>query len=261
MNVSLEDLVFKIPQEQEDYLICSQFVVNSIEIILEKAIQNGRNKIIIDTNLKLGLPMENINKIAGPFVEAWAFQTFYEALENIENPYSLINVEACGRLDLADIILHFKRKNKTSSTTTAQVDSKATSQDIQNSGKSPNITSFAKIRTAYVEDPDLIFIILSLKHKVHSEKDAQSEMMKGIMEVVHFNAYDFKYLSEMDISYNPALGTGQIQVRDIHYVSIEQRSTWEFCQLLDKKCIASKKGYQEWLLLAQKYGWLKNETI
>jgi hypothetical protein len=102
---------------------------------------------------------------------------------------------------------------------------------------------------------------LSLKHKVHSEKDAQSEMMKGIMEVVHFNAYDLKYLSEMDISYNPALGTGQIQVRDIHYVSIEQRSTWEFCQLLDKKCIASKKGYQEWLLLAQKYGWLKNETI
>jgi hypothetical protein len=30
----------------------------------------GRNKIIINTNLKLGIPMENVNKIAGPFVEA-----------------------------------------------------------------------------------------------------------------------------------------------------------------------------------------------
>ena len=50
------------------------------------------------------------------------------------------------------------------------------------------------------------------------------------MEVVAYNAYDLKYLSSKDINYNPALGTGQIQVRDIHYVELEERTTWEFCQ-------------------------------
>jgi hypothetical protein len=41
-----------------------------IDEIIGKAIGNGNNKIFINTNLKLGIPMENINKIAGPFVEA-----------------------------------------------------------------------------------------------------------------------------------------------------------------------------------------------
>ena len=79
----------------------------------------------------------------------------------------------------------------------------------------------------------------------------------GVMEVVDFNAYDLKYLSDTDLSYNPALGTGQIQVRDIHYVTIFKRTTWEFCQLLDKKFRASKKGYGQWLEYAQKNGWIK----
>lgn len=82
-------------------------------------------------------------------------------------------------------------------------------------------------------------------------------MMMGIMEVVDFNAYDLKYLSDSDISYNPALGTGQIQIRDIHYVSAQLRTTWEFCELLDKKFIASKKGFSQWLEYAKQNGWIK----
>jgi len=81
--------------------------------------------------------------------------------------------------------------------------------------------------------------------------------MMGVMEVVDFNAYDLKYLSDSDISYNPALGTGQLQVRDIHYVSLQKRSTWEFCELLDMKFIASKKGYDQWLEYAEQNGWMK----
>jgi hypothetical protein len=81
--------------------------------------------------------------------------------------------------------------------------------------------------------------------------------MLGVMEVVDFNAYDLKYLSDTDISYNPALGTGQLQVRDIHYVNIEHRTAWEFCQLLDGKCIASKKGYSGWLEYAKQNHWIK----
>ena len=134
---------------------------------------------------------------------------------------------------------------------------KATSKDIKNSGKSPNITSFARIRTAYVADPDYIFIILSIKHRVSSTRDEDTKMMMGIMEVVDFNAYDLKYISDSDISYNPALGTGQIQIKDIHYVTSKTRTVWEFCTMLDRKFIASKKGYDQWLEYANQNGWIK----
>ncbi len=224
---------------------------------MQDAITLGRNKIIINTNLKLGLPMENINKIAGPFVEAWAVEIFHDVLADNNNSYSLINVEAKERLYMADVILQFRKERRVESGITAEVDVKATAEDIPSSGKSPNITSFQRIRSAYIEDPDYLFIILSLKHRVYSTKNTATNLMDGIMEVVAYNAYDLKYLSLPDISYNPALGTGQLQVRDIHYVSLEKRTTWEFCQLLDKKFIASKKGFKAWLELAKSNGWIK----
>ena len=82
-------------------------------------------------------------------------------------------------------------------------------------------------------------------------------MMMGVMEVVDFNAYDLKFIAANDISYNPALGTGQLQVRDIHYVTFQERTTWEFCQMLDNKFIASKKGFEQWLEYAKQNGWVK----
>lgn len=258
-NQEYLQLDFKIPAESEDYRDCSDFVVGQIEAIIDDAIKNQKNKIVINTNLKLGLPMENINKIAGPFVEAWAFEIFNGVLEDEDNKYQLINAEAGERLNMADIILQFKRKRKEQSSVTGYVDVKATSNDIESSGKSPNITSFSRIRTEYVKDPDYLFIILSIKHKVYSHRDSASGMMFGVMEIVDFNAYDLKFLGKNDISYNPALGSGQLQVRDIHYVSRELRNTWEFCQLLDKKCIASRKGFSEWLRYAKQNQWIKDE--
>jgi hypothetical protein len=83
--------------------------------------------------------------------------------------------------------------------------------------------------------------------------------MDGIMEVVAYHAYDLKFLSGSDISYNPALGSGQLQVRDIHYVTLTNRTTWEFCQLLDRKFIGSKKGFSEWLRLARTHEWIKTD--
>lgn len=230
---------FKIPHQSEDYSECSYFVTKTIGAIIEEAIAKGENKIIINTNLKRGLPMENINKIAGPFVEAWAAQTFYDVLDDKNNKYQLINVEAVERLHMADVILQFRKQRKLESGITAEVDVKATAEDIASSGKSPNITSYARIRTAYIEDPDYIFVILSLKHRVYSTRNASSNLMDGIMEVVAYNVYDLKYLSSRDISYNPALGTGQIQVRDIHYVELEERTTWALCQLFDRKYLQS----------------------
>ena len=84
--------------------------------------------------------------------------------------------------------------------------------------------------------------------------------MDGIMEVVAYNAYDLKYLSSKDMNYNPALGTGQIQIRDIHYVDLVERTTWEFCQLLDRKYMQSaRRSFEQWIELASKNGWIKTD--
>ncbi len=88
---------FKKPEEIADYKTASDYAIKSIEAIVENAIAEGENKIIINTNLKLGLPMENINKIAGPFVEAWAFETFKNVVDDTNNKWNLINVEALAR--------------------------------------------------------------------------------------------------------------------------------------------------------------------
>ena len=155
------------------------------------------------------------------------------------------------------LIYYFNsKKNKTS--ITANVDAKATAEDIKGSGKGPNITSFSRIRSAYIEDPDFMFIILSLKHKVYSERNHKTKLMDGIMEIVKYNAYDLKFLSDNDIYCNPSLGTGQIQVKDIHYVEYKYRSTWEFCKLLDQKYLkSSRRSFNDWYREAVKNRWIK----
>lgn len=233
-----EDLTFKIPKESSTYREDSAFAIRQITNILDNRKHSGDNKIIINTNLKSGLPLENINKIAGPMIEAWAGEVFSGIRDDSNNMYHLINVEAQERLGMADIILQFRKGEMV---LTGNVDVKATANDIPNSGKGPNITSFSRIRTAYVIDPDFMFIILSIKHKVYSERNLKTGLMDGIMEVVDYNAYDLKFISDDDINYNPALGTGQIQIKDIHYVSYQYRTTWEMCQLLDSKYLHSSR--------------------
>lgn len=251
-----DDLIFKIPIESETYSEDSAFVIKQILSILKTRSELGDNKNIINTNLKVGLPLENINKIAGPMIEAWAGEVFAGIRDNINNEYSLINVEAQERLGMADIILQFKKNGKV---LTGNIDVKATANDIEGAGKGPNITSFSRIRTAYVTDPDFMFIILSIKHKVYSERNRVTNLMDGIMEVVDYNAYDLKFISDADINYNPALGTGQIQIKDIHYVTYQYRTTWEMCQLLDQKYLHStRRTIDDFYREAKKNKWIKD---
>ena len=214
------------------------------------------NKIVINTNLKMGLPLENINKIAGPMIEAWAGEVFAGIRDEANNEYCLINVEAQERLGMADIILQFRKED---SVLTGNIDVKATANDIPNSGKGPNITSFSRIRTAYVKDPDFMFIILSIKHRVYSERNRNTGLVDGVMEVVDYNAYDLKFISDADINYNPALGTGQIQIKDIHYVTYQYRTTWEMCQLLDQKYLhSSRRTIDDFYREATRNQWIKS---
>lgn len=251
------DVIYKVPEETEQYPEWSAYITDKIAGIIQCAIEGKNNLIFIRTNLRRGLPLENINKVAEPFVEAWAVEQFELIAENSGSEFELINAQAGKRLDAYDIVLQFKRRQGVSGYVSADVDVKATSQDIVTSGKSPNITSYARIRTAYVDDPDYLFIILSLKYKVYGEKDLETALTNGVMEIVSHAVYDLKYLSAADLNYNPALGTGQIQIRDIHYVSMQKRTTWEFLRLLDEKFIKSR-GEAAWLKLAQKYKWMKD---
>lgn len=251
-----EDMIFKIPKESDSYKEDSEFVIRQITAILDKRKDAGDNKIIINTNLKSGLPLENINKIAGPMIEAWACEVFAGIRDHADNPYCLINVEAQERLGMADVVLQFK---KPGCVLTGNVDVKATADDIPNSGRGPNITSFSRIRTAYVMDPDYMFIILSIKHRVYSERNPQTKLIDGIMEIVSYHAYDLKFISDTDINYNPALGTGQIQIKDIHYVTYQYRTTWEMCQLLDQKYLhSSRRSVDDFYREARKNQWIKN---
>ena len=251
-----EDMIFKIPQESDTYREDSAFVLRQITGILDDRKAVGDNKIIINTNMKLGLTLENINKIAGPMIEAWAGEVFSGIRDDLNNVYSLINVEAQERLGMADIILQFKKGDHV---LTVNVDVKATANDIPISGIGPNISSFSRIRTAYVVDPDYMFIILSIKHKVYSERNKETGLVDGIMEVVDYNAYDLKFISDADINYNPALGTGQIQIKDIHYVTYQYRTTWEMCQLLDQKYLhSSRRTIEDFYREARKNKWIKN---
>ncbi len=254
--MNYDDLIFKIPQESSTYKDDSEFIVQQIIDILDERKRVNDNKIIINTNLKLGLPLENINKIAGPMIEAWAGEVFSGIRDVNNNKYSLINVESQARLGMSDIILQFRKNDRI---LTGNIDVKATANDIPNSGRGPNITSFSRIRTAYVIDPDFMFIILSIKHKVYSEKNSISGLMDGIMEIVDYNAYDLKYIGEADINYNPALGTGQIQIRDIHYVTYKYRTTWEMCQMLDKKYLhSSRRTIDDFYREAKRNKWIKD---
>ena len=257
MSITAEykDLVFKIPVESGSYRDDSVFVIQQTTAILDARKLADDHRIIINTNLKYGLPIKDINKIAGPMIEAWAFEVFAGIRDEEDNLYSLINAEAQERLDMADIILQFRKGRDI---ITGNIDVKATADDIPDSGKSPNITSFSRIRTAYVNDPDFMFIVLSIKHKVYSERSRTTGLIDGIMEITDYKAYDLKYISDADISYNPALGTGQIQVKDIHYVSMQYRTTWEMCQMLDRKFLHSKRRtFMDFYREAVKNKWLK----
>lgn len=252
------DFDFKIPVEDEDYVENSREITTRMEQILKDALDDGRGHIVLNTSLRHGLPLENINKIAGPLIEAWAQEVFEDVLLFGSNPFNLVNVESQVRLGLADVILQFEKSDHDHTSITANVDVKATSSDIKNSGKGPNITSFSRIRTAYVEDPNFYFIVLSIKHRVLSKQNDATKLIDGIMEITDFHAYDFKFLSSNDLNYNPALGTGQFQIKDIHYVTQEERTTWEFCQLLDHKYLASsRRDINQWYREAEKHQWIK----
>jgi len=61
------------------------------------------------------------------------------------------------------------------------------------------------------------------------------------------------------LNYNSALGTGQLQIRDVHYVEEEKKTVEEFIKMIDDKFIKST-GIDSWLKIAHQNNWLKEES-
>lgn len=247
-------LDLKIPKESKDYQENSLKAIYQIEKLMDHKIDNKENTIDIKIGLRQGLPMDNIHRIAAPIVEQWAIETFEDSL-NVEG-YDFVGVELTpSRTSLVDLVLSFKPDNGVGFP--AGVDVKGTSMDIPNSGKSPNITSFAKIRTAYIDDNNFMFIILSIKHQVYTDNSGEFAVQSLVIKEA--NAYDLKYLRENEFNINPSLGTGQLQITDIHYVDADHyRTVDQFVDLLDKKFISIKTNDREkWKGLAIQNDWIK----
>ena len=51
-------LNLKVPIENNNYYDLSCMAINNIDKIFKSAIKDNKNKIIINTNLKSGIPME-----------------------------------------------------------------------------------------------------------------------------------------------------------------------------------------------------------
>ena len=204
-----------------------------------KTVQEILDNIIKTDNLielKFGTILKDLRKdyhrIAGSLIDAWAFQKLEAIAKEKDNAFGLQNVKAGKRLDLYDFLLFFKfLEGKPEQP--AYIDSKATSLDIETSGRNPNLVSFGKIRSLYLKKPYLIYIIVSFKHSL-SERGT---IIKNV------EAFELKDLAASDIVYNKRLN--QLQLRDIFNVRLEPRTVDEFIKLIDEKFIRSR-GRRDW---------------
>lgn len=88
--MTYDDLILKIPVESASYYDDSTFVIQQIRSVLAERKAANDAKVVLNTILKRGLPLENINKIAGPLIEAWAFEVFSGIRGITNNKYNLI---------------------------------------------------------------------------------------------------------------------------------------------------------------------------
>lgn len=84
----------------EKYNEYSEFVTTKLNEIFKELIATGQNQIILNTNLKAGLPMENINKIAGP--DYGSMESQEKLLDIVGNDDTIKKIIECARLDMAD---------------------------------------------------------------------------------------------------------------------------------------------------------------
>lgn len=208
------------------YCVQSHNIQDLLSDVFSNATQDEDvNKVILSTNLKRGLPVKDIHKIAGPLTDEWVYQVLNDVAEDADNKYGIYDVQSKDSSSLDDVSIRIKGIEET-----ILIDVKSASLEKgDRAGKSSNLTSFRKIRPHYIENPESIFLILSIKNGPFIEDGIR----KGF-EMTSFNIFDIKLVKASELKFNTAMGD-QFQIGNSMKVTQIDRSTADFIELIDSK--------------------------
>ena len=207
--------------------------VDTIRTIFDEVLTSDN---VIGKSASLGTILSKLTKdyhrIAGSFVDVWAAEHLEAIASDTMNRFGLTRVKRGQRLSKEDLEVYFSWLEGQPEQPVL-VNFKATSLEIETSGKNPNLVSYGKIRYAFTLNPRLIYMLVSFKHRRHE---------LGI-EISSVDLVELKDLHEGDIVYNRRLN--QLQLRDIRQIRVQPRTVDEFIRIIDEKFIRSR-GKGEW---------------
>lgn len=213
------------------------------DIFTKATIDPSINKVLLSTNLKRGLPVKDIHKLAGPLTDEWVYQVLNDIASDSSNQYGIYCVESKDSSSLDDVSFKIKGIEET-----ILIDVKSASLEKgDRAGKSSNLTSFRKIRPHYINNPNSIFMILSVKNGPFIENNIR----KGFV-MTSFNVFDLKLVKEQELKFNTAMGD-QFQIGNSMKVTQVNRTTDEFIELIDKKYIDKYSQEKLDALIANNY--------
>lgn len=164
-----------------------------IEIIKMAQKCEAANKVRIDTNLECNVPGKDIHKIAGPFIDEWVYETFYNAQKKFDNAIKSVISKESGSLE--DVLVRLELDSKQYD---ILIDVKSASLAKGNNvGKGSNLTSFRKMRPFYIKNPNALFFILSIEHK-----NLIIEGQCHGFELVDCNIFDLKHVAKNELMLN-----------------------------------------------------------
>lgn len=210
------------------YCSQSQNIQNLVSEIFNNATKNNSiNKVTLLTNLKRGIPTKDIHKIAGPLTDEWVYQVLNDIGSDSTNKYGIYDVQSKDSSSLDDVSFRIKGLPEP-----IMIDVKSASLEKgDKAGKSSNLTSFRKIRPHYLDNPNSIFLILSVKNGPYIE----ARQRKGF-EMTSFNVFDLKLVKDSELKFNTAMGD-QFQIGNSMKVTQVERTTADFIKLIDSKYI------------------------
>lgn len=212
-----------------NYFKVSMLIQQVIYKIFEEIINDGiKNKVLLQTNLKRGMPEKDIHKIAGPITDEWVYEMLDDYSNQVSKRYPIENVRSMGSSSLEDV--YFEIKDSKNNAIPVLIDVKSASLEKgPSAGKGSNITSFRKIRPHYVNNPNSIFLCLSVKNLPYKENGKR----KGF-DFVGIHLFDIKLVTENELKLNKRMGD-QFQISNSTNVTQVDRSTQEFIEMIDSK--------------------------
>lgn len=109
--------------DDKNYSKFSKKAIDIVKGIFDELLSDDENEVILKSNLRNGLPIENINKIAGPVLEEWVFTV----LDSKKEQYGLLQVKPQKKTALSDVDLKCTIESKLKY---IKIDVKATCEEM-----------------------------------------------------------------------------------------------------------------------------------